>query len=252
MRVAIHQPHYFPWLGYFDKMAKVDTFVLMDEVQLEDRSYMLRNRFLQKDGTLTYLSVTASKKGYREKAYKEIEVMECARWQKKHISYLKDLYCHAPYTEEILAELMPVFAKDYHFLAEVTRDSMEAVMRLLNIPTKLIYQSELDWQRMQKEADRQVRRSNDVLAICQAAGASAYMTGAGASLEFLDQDSFQAAHIPVAVQSYACPIYTQRFSSEFIPNISALDLLFNCGIEESRRIFWENVRSTHEFDEIEE
>ncbi len=67
MRAAIHQPHYFPWLGYFDKMAKADLFVFMDEVQLEDRSYMLRNRFLRKDGELMYLSITASKKGYREK-----------------------------------------------------------------------------------------------------------------------------------------------------------------------------------------
>lgn len=252
MRVAIHQPHYFPWLGYFDKMAKVDCFVLMDEIQMEDRSYMLRNRFLQKDGSLAYLSVTAAKKGYREKAYREIEVMECAKWQRKHASYLKDLYCHAPYTEEVFAELATVFTKDYHYLVDVTRDSIEAIMRLLDIPTRLIYQSELDCRRNEEEEDKQTRRSNDVLAICQAAKATAYMTGAGASLEFLNRDRFRDAGIPVAIQKYTCPVYEQRFSAEFIPNISALDLLFNCGIEEARRIFWDNARSTHEFDEIEE
>ena len=42
MMIAIHQPHYFPWIGYLDKMAKADKFVLMDTVQLEKRSYMLR------------------------------------------------------------------------------------------------------------------------------------------------------------------------------------------------------------------
>lgn len=253
MKVAIHQPHYFPWLGYFDKITKVDLFVFMDEVQLEDRSYMLRNRFLKKDGELTYLSVTASKKGYREKKYNEIETMDNARWQGKHLSYLRDLYSRSPYRDEILERLEPVFTKDYTFLFDVTKDSVLLCMDMLGIPVKTVNQSALDWRRnLSGVQERDARRSGDVLAICRAAGATAYMTGTGASLGFLDMDAFQAAGIPVAVQSYQCPEYPQMFSKEFVPNISVLDLLFNCGVEESRRIFWENVNSTHEFNKIED
>lgn len=253
MRVAIHQPHYFPWLGYFDKIAKADRFVLMDAVQLEDRSYMLRNRFLRKDGELCYLSVTAAKKGYREKKYNEIETMDNARWQGKHLSYLRDLYSRSPYRDEILERLMPVFTKDYRYLFEVTKDSILLCMELLDIRTETVDQSALDWRREgEAPLDKEGRRSGDVLGICRAAGATAYMTGTGASLEFLDMGSFAEAGIPVAVQRYECPRYPQMFSGEFIPNISALDMLFNCGIAESRRVFWENVNSTREFDEIEE
>lgn len=249
MRAAIHQPHYFPWLGYFDKIAKVDLFVFMDEVQLEDRSYMLRNRFLKKDGELTYLSVTAAKKGYREKKYNEIETMDNARWQGKHLSYLRDLYSRSPYRDEILERLEPVFTKDYTFLFDVTKDSILLCMKLLDIQTKTVDQSALNWRRNLGGAQEQnARRSGDVLAICQAAGATEYMTGTGASLGFLDMDAFRDAGIPVAVQSYQCPQYPQMFSKEFVPGISVLDMLFNCGVEESRRIFWENVNSTHEFD----
>lgn len=251
MKVAIHQPHYFPWLGYFDKIAKVDLFVFMNEVQLEDRSYMLRNRFLRKNGELTYLSVTAAKKGYREKKYNEIETMDNAHWQGKHLSYLRDLYSRSPYRDEILKHLEPVFTKDYTFLFDVTKDSILLCMELLGIPTKTVEQSTLDWRRNQGCVQEQdARRSKDVLAICQAVGATAYMTGAGVSLSFLNMDAFQAAGIPVVVQSYQCPQYPQMFSKEFIPNISALDMLFNCGIEESRRIFWENVHRSHEFDGV--
>ena len=252
MKVAIHQPHYFPWLGYFDKMAKVNRFVFMDEVQLEDRSYMLRNRFLRKDGELIYLSVTAAKKNYREKKYNEIETLDNARWQNKHVSYLRETYSSSPYRDEVLELLMPVFTKDYQFLFDVTKDSILLCMEMLDIQTETVVQSALDC--CHKEADsleKDARRSRDVLEICQAAGATSYLTGAGASLNFLDMEGFSAVGIPVTVQQYQCPVYSQRFSEEFIPNISTLDLLFNCGIEESRRIFWANVNSTHEFDEIE-
>ena len=252
MRAAIHQPHYFPWLGYFDKMAKADLFVFMDEVQLEDRSYMLRNRFLRKDGELMYLSSTASKKGYREKKYNEIQTIDNAHWQRKHLAYLRDLYSGSPFRDEILEHIMPVFTKNYQFLFDAARDSIFLCMDLLDIHTETITQSSVNWRRNcgdEKNAD--ARRSNDVLAICQAVGATAYMTGAGASLRFLNAEQFAESNIPVIVQSYQCPRYPQMFSKEFIPNISALDLLFNCGIEESRRIFWENVKKGCEFDGIE-
>ena len=62
--VAMHQPHYFPWLGYLDKMAKADEFVVLDEVQFTDGSPMSRNRFLQVDGEAKLLSLSVEKKGY--------------------------------------------------------------------------------------------------------------------------------------------------------------------------------------------
>lgn len=62
MRAAIHQPHYFPWLGYFDKMAKADTFVLLDEVQLEKNSLMLKNRVIATNGELNPMTTTAMRR----------------------------------------------------------------------------------------------------------------------------------------------------------------------------------------------
>lgn len=252
MKAAIHQPQYFPWLGYLDKIAKVELFVLMDEVQFGSRSYMTRNRFLRKDGELNFLTITVAKKGYQDKKNGEIETIDNAHWQRKHLAYLRDLYSKSPYRDEILDRIMPVFRKDYRLLFDVLRDSILCCMDILDIHTEIITQSSLSCRRDGAvDLEKNERRSEDVLAICQAAGATAYMTGSGASLSFLNMDHFSAAGIPAVIQDYQCPQYPQMFSKEFIPNISSLDLFFNCGIEESRRIFWENVHRSHEFDGIE-
>lgn len=62
MITAIHQPSYFPWLGWMDKINKCDQFILMDEVQLSDRAYQHRNLFLTNTGQQKFLTIGIQKK----------------------------------------------------------------------------------------------------------------------------------------------------------------------------------------------
>lgn len=254
MKVAIHQPHYFPWLGYFDKIAKVDRFVIMDEVQFVPRSYMSRNSFLNNNGEVVYQSLIVSKVGYREKALRQIEVMDCATWQNKQRVFFDNNYGRFPYYNQVMKELEHIFEKEYVYLLDVQLDTIRALCCMLNISTELVLQSSLtiehgiDAKSTLTEEEKQHRRCLDVIHICEAAGATQYITGCGKSLEFVDPKMFEQHQIQLALQEYQCPIYPQKYTAEFVPNISALDMLLNCGIEESRRIFWENVNSTHEFE----
>ena len=84
--------------------------------------------------------------------------------------------------------------------------------------------------------------------ICKALGADTYFSGCGASLEYLNREKFNENNVKIIFQDFTHPVYPQIHTTEFVPGISILDMLFNCGIEETKRIFWENVRSTHEFD----
>ena len=86
--VAMHQPHYFPWLGYLDKMAKADEFVVLDEVQFEDGSPMSRNRFLQVDGEAKLLSLSVEKKGYLEKPTRDVRLSNWPKTRKKHRGFI--------------------------------------------------------------------------------------------------------------------------------------------------------------------
>ncbi len=74
MRVGIHQMNYIPWMGYFNKIAKSDAFILMDEVQLSDGAMSQRNRVLNKNGDISFLTVAFEKKGYMEIPFSEVKL----------------------------------------------------------------------------------------------------------------------------------------------------------------------------------
>lgn len=241
MRVAIQQPHYFPWLGYFDKMAKVDQFVLMDTVQLEKRSQMTRNRVLAPNGEIRYISISANQSGHREKEYREIPLSKDTDWRGKNLSILQEYYRKAPFYQEIMTHMEQYFANDFQMLCQCTIASICLVKDFLQIPSRLVLQSELAYDTEQKKSDL-------ILELCLASGANTYVAGRGASVEYLDREKFVKNNINIVFQDFQHPVYPQCNSAEFVPGISVLDMLFNCGIEETRRIFWENVNKSHEFD----
>lgn len=248
MNIAFHQPHYFPWLGYFDKMAKVDEFILMDEVQLEDKSRMVRNKFLNKDGELVYLSIPCEKKGHMDREYREIRLIEGNKWQKKHYNFFQNTYKYSPYYKEIMHSILPIFEKDYTYVSEVTIDSVIICKDLLGITTKIKMMSDLVYDRNKiRNLNSPDKKSQKILEMCLSEKATGYMTGTGGSLGFLDKENFEQNGVMFAIQSFEQPLYEQRFSDVFIEGLSILDMLFNIGIDNVRTKFWNGVESKNEF-----
>ena len=241
MKVAIHQPHYFPWIGYFDKMAKCDLFVLLDQVQFVKASQMVRNRIVGPNGDLQFLTIMADKRGYCDKEYREIETIDNKKWKGKNLSLIREYYRQTPGHREMLTLLESFFEQDFPTVCQWTISSILLVKELLGIETELKIQSEIPYDHSNKKSDMDME-------ICKSLGADTYFSGRGASLEYLNREKFAENNIKIVFQDFTHPIYPQIHTSEFVPGISILDMLFNCGIEESRRIFWENVRNTNEFD----
>lgn len=248
MIVSIHQPHYFPWLGYFDKMAKSDRFVLMDKVQYVPKSYMSRNTFITKSGSTKYLSVPVNKKSYQEKELREIELSQNTDWQNKHKNFLIENYKSSPYFDEVYSKIDFIFNKEYSLLIELQFDSINVIKEILGINTELVFQSKLEAEQIklinyEQLNEKNDRRCSDVIKICKSVEASDYITGKGASLEFIRKQMFEDEGIKLHYQEYTSPKYKQRYTSEFIPNITALDLILNCGVKEAKDIFWKTVRN---------
>lgn len=241
MRVAIHQPHYFPWVGYFDKMAQVDQFILLDQVQFEKGSYMYRNRILSNTGKVCYLTISAEKHGFLTKEYREIVTRDNEGWQRKQIAQIENAYSKSPFFVEVWNEIEPIFCNDSTKLCDIAIKSIEAIRNVLNIKTKLILQSSLSY-------DTHRRKNDLVLALCKAVGADLYVSGNGAR-SYMEESAFSDEGIQVAYQKFKPPVYGQRGTSEFVPGLSMLDMLFNCGIEETKRLFWDNVGREHYYAE---
>ena len=117
MKISIHQPHYFPWIGYFDKMAKADVFVLLDEVQFEKQSQMSRNRIIDGNGQIKFLSIPVDLKNFLNKKYLEIECID-SKWKIKHLNILENYYRDSKYKIEIMNDLRKVFSNEDNKVCE--------------------------------------------------------------------------------------------------------------------------------------
>lgn len=234
MRIAIHQPHYFPWVGYFDKMAKADAFVLLDEVQFEKGSAMIRNRVPDTKGEIKYLTISADTSDFLNKQYREIPVKDAQKCFEKQMNMLKNYYHRAPFKNEIMVLLEDYFSQQHETVCQYTCASIELVRDVLDIQTPLMYQSAVEY-------DRDRKRSDLVYAICESMNADVYLSGRGASMRYLKRDEFRGNGIDIVFQDFNHPQYPQQHRGEFVPGVSILDMLFNCGIEQTKSIFWENV-----------
>lgn len=240
MRVAIHQPHYFPWIGYFDKMAKADKFIILDQVQFEKGSQMIRNRVIDTNGGLKYITISGETRDFLEKDYRDLATKNTKEWTDKQLNALRNYYRKAFGFSEVMPIVEEFLSRDYPTICEWTCASMKLVCKLLEIQTPIIMQSQIKY-------DQELRKSDLVFAICKSIGADIYFSGSGGSVEYLDREKFLRNGVDIVFQKFKHPIYSQINTKEFVSGVSILDLLFNCGVEDSRAIFWDNVYSASDY-----
>jgi hypothetical protein len=144
MKIAVMQPTYNPWLGYFDLMDKVDIFVYLDNVQLVKRSWQVRNRIKTKNGEL-FLTIPIKKtKSRNETLIKEALINDEKRWRKKHLESIKTNYKKAKFYKEVFPFVESLVVNDFKFLCNFNINFIEKVKEIIGIKTKTVKSSELD------------------------------------------------------------------------------------------------------------
>jgi hypothetical protein len=218
MIVAIHQPHYLPWLRYVDKIARSDLFVLLDDAQFTKNGWQNRNKIKTPQGW-TYLTVPVEDPF--GKSILEVRICNREGWRKKHWNALRTSYGRAPYFRRYAEAFEAVYAREWESLCDLNLHLLGVILEALGVRTRLVRSSELGIPGQATER---------LVAICRAVGATAYLTGDYAAQNHLDPDLFRRAGIEVVSQNWRCPVYRQQFPEVgFLPDLAIVDLLFNEG-----------------------
>lgn len=222
MILAIHQPQFMPWLGYFDKIIKSEIFCFLDNVQFKKNEFQNRNKIKTRQGWM-WLTVPVMYH-YPEKI-NEVKVNNDIPWRKKHLKTLMTYYQKAPHFSNVFPHLENFYNKEEEYISLINVRSVLMLMGLLGVSRETPLASEL--------GPLPEEPSERLAAICALLGADTYLSGAGGR-EYLNPEPFQRRGIKVIFQDFQHPHYPQLYGG-FIANLSLLDLLFNCG-PQSRKI----------------
>lgn len=215
MIIAIHQPNYIPWIGYFHKIRNCDLFVILDNVQHSKASVTTRNKIKSANGEIL-LTVPVINKG---SIINELFIDNSRNWSGRHWRSIHENYCKAVGWNYMEHELESIYSRHWDYEAELNIELIKLMMKKLNIKTPITLASDIK----NDFGTKSTRVSN----ICKYFNADTYLSGNGAR-SYNDEEEFERCGIRLVYQQFKPPIYDQMWG-EFIPNLSALDLLLNCG-----------------------
>jgi hypothetical protein len=219
MLIAIMQPTYLPWIGYFDLIDQSEVFVFLDSVQFERQSWQQRNR-LKIQGALQWLSVPVLRSGHSTEPIRAMEVKRSELFPQKHIRTIEQNYRRALYFDKYFSSLKAILEADEHKLSNLNQRLIRWMAEMIGVQTDFKCSSELQ---------AQGSRSELLTNICFGLGVSTYLSPLGSADYILEtRELFERQGITVVFQHYEHPQYRQ-LSEPFVPFASALDLLFNEG-----------------------
>ncbi|MGE4218180.1 MAG: WbqC family protein [Alphaproteobacteria bacterium] len=219
LTVAIHQPNYVPWLGYFAKIARADLFVFLDDVQFSKNSYINRVQVLG-NGAARWLTVPVSV--HLGQTIAEVRPAQPG-WEARHLDTLRGSYRQAAHFRDIWPLVNTLYADlPGTSIAASNRMLVERIAELLGLTCRFTASSEIATE----NATSDTRLARIVAAV---APEGTYLSGRGGAA-YQSPDTFARAGLSLAYTDFQHPAYVQS-ASEFIGGLSVLDALFHCGID---------------------
>lgn len=226
LTVAVHQPHYLPWLGLIDKIDRSDRYVVLDTVQFERRGWQNRN-YIAGGGKPQLLTVPV------EQASRDERIMDKAidntqKWRMKHHKALTEhCYRKTPHLPEYLDEITHLYENEWESLAELSIATTRMLLRAFGVTTPMVRASEL--------GDFPGHKSELIAQICAKTGADTLLSGSGAK-DYLEPETLRHYGVEIEWQEFQHPVYPQhtRGADDFVPRLAAIDLLVNAGPDSLR------------------
>ena len=217
MIVSIHQPDYIPWLGLYYKMAHSDVFVYLDDAQYSNEADHNVNLIKTPQGPQR-LKVPVEQ--HLGDLICNVRTRDELKWKTKHLRALQMNYRKAPFFDTFYPQLAAVIEAHEGSVAELNMAVNRCICEGFGIQTKILKSSDLDIHSA---------REDRVINICLQVGGDEYLSGNGARV-YQQEEHFTAKGLKLTYLDYK-PIRYPQLWGEFLPYMSAIDYIFNCGFD---------------------
>ena len=217
MRVAVLQPTYLPWMGYFGMIDLADIFVFYDDVQFSAQSWQQRNRIKSASGQSIWLSVNVIRDFGQ--AINKVQTKE-SNWKKKHWMSIFQSYAKAPHFKQYQNDLENIYSREWKLLCDLNIFIIRKFSELFGVRIP-------QFKRSSDLSNTPGRKTDRLLQVLEQLEADTYIANPG-SKDYLEIDKFKEQGVKVYWFEFLHPTYPQ-IRGEFIPYMSALDLLCNAG-----------------------
>ena len=228
MRLAIMQPYFLPYIGYWQLIGSVDVFVVYDNIKYTKKGWINRNRFLS-NGADAMFSLPLKKDS------DSLDVVErelAADFNPgKLFNQLLGAYARAPYLKTVAPLLERILRFDDRNLFRYLHPSIVCLCRHLGLETKIIVSSQVP-------IDHGLKAQEKVLAMCQALGAQSYINPIG-GVELYSKEAFKNLGVDLHFIK-SRPFHYTQFGAEFVPWLSILDVLMFNSLDDVRRVICKN------------
>lgn len=243
MKLAIMQPYFFPYLGYFQLIKSVDKMILYENVAFMKKTWMTRNQILIKNGDPIFIQVPVATKS-SSKTIGQIQISNQTLWKNtlKRMVYFN--YCKSPHFKESFPLIEQIIDYDTSSLHAYNCNLIQQISQWLDCGTE--FQSDnKEYLPIEEELEEQyaarslldgldMRKTDRLIRIIKSEEASTYINPIG-GISLYDKDVFQCANIQlffIETQKHTYP----QFSDTFHPNLSIIDVLLNCGVEQTKEL----------------
>ncbi len=218
MKIAIMQPYFFPYIGYFQLIQNVDEFIVYDNIQFTKKGWINRNRILV-NGNESYLTLPLKKDSdyidIKDRYITEDWTLE----RKKIINKIKETYIKAPYFQTVFPLIEEIINFENKNLFQFIYNSLKQINNYLDIKTPLIVSSSI-------EINHSLKAEDKVIALCKARLANNYINPIG-GIELYNKEIFKEEGLELQFLKTNNIIYPQ-FKNEFVPFLSIIDvMMFN-------------------------
>jgi hypothetical protein len=221
--VAIHQPNFLPWLGFFDKLARADAFVLLDDVQFPRTSkgtWINRVKLLVA-GKPTWATVPIVRAEGGGRPIRDVRIDDSQPWRTKLLRTIELNYRRAPHFDAAFPLVEELVTRPTDGLAEFNEANLRRLADELRLDTSGVLHS--------SDVSTEGRGTALLVELTRAVGGDAYLCGGLAPEAYQDDELFASAGVELVYQDFRPPTYPQLVE-EAVPGLSIVDALMNVGV----------------------